>query len=99
MADPNHSLLALFRELARLSVLDEGSPNAFRVRAYENAVEAIASYPGELRALSAKQLTAIAGVGKSTAQKVREFFETGRITKLEELRAKFPEEFVELGRI
>src|SRR5262245_53890865 len=99
MADPNHSLLALFRELARLTILDEGSPNAFRVRAYENAVEAIASYRGDLAALTEKQLTKIDGVGPSTAKKIREFFESGTIAKLDALREKFPPEFVELAKI
>jgi DNA polymerase (family 10) len=93
------SLIALLRELARLTVLDEGSPNAFRVRAYENAVEAVASYRGDLAGLSEKELTRIAGIGPSTAKKIREYFESGTIAKLEALREKYPPEFVELGTI
>ncbi|HEY7513446.1 MAG TPA: DNA polymerase/3'-5' exonuclease PolX, partial [Vicinamibacteria bacterium] len=81
------------------TVLEEGSPNAFRVRAYENAVEAISSFRGDLGALSEKQLTAIGGVGPSTARKIREFFEGGTIAKLEELRRKYPPELLELSRI
>ncbi|HEY7515947.1 MAG TPA: DNA polymerase/3'-5' exonuclease PolX [Vicinamibacteria bacterium] len=99
MAGSNESLVALLRELARLTVLDEGSPNAFRVRAYENALEAISSHRGDLRALSEKELTAIDGIGPSTAKKVREFFQEGTIAKLEELRRKYPPDFVELSRI
>jgi len=99
MAARSDSLVALFRELAQLTVLDEGSPNAFRVRAYENAVEAISSYRGDLEALSEKELTAIAGIGPSTARKIREFFQSGTIAKLEELRRKYPPDFVELGKI
>src|SRR3989442_8567386 len=99
MAARSDSLVALFREIAQLTVLDEGSPNAFRVRAYENAVEAISSYRGDLESLSEKELTAIAGVGPSTAKKIREFFQTGTIAKLEELRRKYPADFVELGKI
>jgi DNA polymerase (family X) len=99
MAESSDSLLALLRELARLTVLDEGSPNAFRVRAYENAVEAISSYRGDLAALSEKELTAIDGIGASTAKKIREFFQGGRVAKLEELRQKYPPEFVELAKI
>lgn len=95
----NHSLVALFRELAQLATLDEGSANAFRARAYENAVEAIASYPGDLEALSERELTAIDGIGSSTAKKIREFFQKGSIAKLDELRAKYPPEFVQLSRI
>src|SRR6266705_2085498 len=99
MAGRSDSLVALFRELAQLTVLDEGSPNAFRVRAYENAVEAISSYRGDLGSLSEKELTAIAGIGPSTARKIREFFQSGTIAKLEELRRKYPPDFVELGKI
>ncbi|MGH9460996.1 MAG: DNA polymerase/3'-5' exonuclease PolX [Vicinamibacteria bacterium] len=99
MAGPNESLLGLFRELVQLTILDEGSPNAFRVRAYENALDAIATHRGNLEALSEKELVEIDGIGKSTAKKIREFFETGRITKLEELRKKFPPDLVELTKI
>ena len=95
----NHSLVAVFRELAQLATLDEGSSNAFRVRAYENAVEAIASFPGDLKALSERELTAIDGIGSGSARKIREFFEKGTVAKLEELRMKYPPEFVALGRI
>jgi DNA polymerase (family 10) len=91
--------VALFRELAQLTVLEEGSPNAFRVRAYENAVEAISSYRGDLEALSEKELTALSGIGQSTAKRIREFFQAGTIAKLEELRRKYPPDFVELGKI
>jgi DNA polymerase (family 10) len=95
----NHSLVALMRELAQLAALDEGSKASFRARAYENAVEAIASYPGDLSRLSERELTAIDGVGSSTAKKIRKFFQKGTIGKLEELRAKYPAEFIALGRI
>ncbi len=95
----SHSLVALFRELAQLAALDEGSSMSFRARAYENAVEAIASYPGDLAALSERQLTAIDGIGPATAKKIREFFQKGSIARLEELRRKYPPEFVALGRI
>jgi DNA polymerase (family 10) len=99
MAGPNDSLAALFRELAQLSVLDEGSPNAFRVRAYENAVEAIVTYRGDLGSLSERELNALDGVGKSTAKKIREYFDAGHIAKLDALREKYPPELVELTKI
>lgn len=99
MADPNDSLVALFRELVELTTIDEGSPNAFRVRAYENAMHEIASYRGDLKSLSEKELVALEGIGKSTAAKIREYFETGKISKVEELRKKYPPELVELSKI
>src|SRR5512134_2468498 len=99
MAAGHDSLAALFRELAALTVLDEGSPNAFRVRAYEKAADTVAACRADLGALSEKELTAIDGIGPSTARKIREFYGNGTITKLEELRRKYPPEFVELGTI
>jgi len=99
MVGPNDSLAALFRELAQLTILDEGSPNAFRVRAYENAVEAIVTHRGDLSSLSERELTGLEGVGKSTARKIREFFDAGHISKLDELREKYPPELVELTKI
>lgn len=95
----NDSLAALFRELVQLTVLDEGSPNSFRARAYENALEAITSHRGELGALSERELKAIGGIGESTAKKIREFYDKGTIAKLESLRLKYPPAFVELSRI
>ena len=99
MSGPNDALVALFRELAQLTVLDEGSPNAFRVRAYENAREAIQTHRGDLSALSERELTQIDGIGKSTAQKIREFFDAGKISKVDKLREKYPPAFVELSKI
>jgi DNA polymerase (family 10) len=96
---PNDALVALFKELVELTTLDEGSPNAFRVRAYQNAMDAIGTYRGDLSALSEKELTRIDGVGASTAKKIREFFSAGRMGKLEDLRKKYPRELVELGKI
>ncbi len=99
MASHNESLVALFREMAQLTVLDEGSTMSFRARAYENAMEAITTYRGELSTLSLKELVAVGGIGESTAKKIREFFDTGTIEKLEGLRAKYPPAFVALSRI
>jgi DNA polymerase (family 10) len=95
----NDSLIAVFRELVQLSTLDEGAPNAFRVRAYETAMEAIAAQRRDLAPLSERELTGIEGIGASTAKKIREFYETGTIAKVVELRKKYPPEFVELTRI
>ncbi len=95
----NEALLGLFRELRELIILDEGSPNSFRARAYETAADAIATHRGDLSILSEKELAQIDGIGASTAKKIREFFQSERIAKIEELRKKYPPDFVELGKI
>jgi DNA polymerase (family 10) len=92
-------IMRMLAELARLTALDEGSPQAFRVRAYENALHGIEGHPGELAGLSKAELVEIKGVGASTADKIIEFQETGSVAKLEALRQKYPPAFVELTKI
>jgi DNA polymerase (family 10) len=89
----------LLRELAELTTLDEQSPQSFRVRAYENAMRAIEGLREDPATLSEAQLTKIAGIGKSTAKKIREYLDGGRVAKLDELRAKFPPAIVALSQL
>ncbi len=89
----------MLRELAELTMLEEGDPQSFRVRAYESAAQAIASQAGDLGKLTAKELQNISGVGKSTAAKIRELLETERVEKLEVLRKKHPASVLALLRI
>jgi DNA polymerase (family 10) len=89
----------MLAELAKLTALDEGSRQAFRVRAYENALHGIEGYQGELSGLSKQELVEIKGVGASTADKILEFHATGSVSKLEDLRQKYPPAFVELTKI
>jgi DNA polymerase (family 10) len=86
-------------ELAKLSALEEGSPQAFKVRAYENAVAGIEAHPGDIDGLTKTDLTKIKGVGAATADKIIELGKTGKVAKLETLREKYPPAFVELTKI
>ncbi len=86
-------------ELAKLTALDEGSPQAFKVRAYENAVAGIEAHQGDIDGLSKSELTKIKGVGNATADKILELAERGTVAKLERLREEYPPEFVELTKI
>lgn len=95
----NAEIARLLHELATLTELEEGNRQSFRARAYHNAVRALEAHPRDVTALSEEELTAIRGVGKAIAKKVREFAETGRIVKLDELRAKFPPGYLDLVRI
>jgi DNA polymerase (family 10) len=89
----------LLRELAELTTLDEASPQAFRVRAYENARRAVEGLTEDIDAFSEAQLVKVEGIGKSTAKKIREYLDHGRIDKLEQLRAKFPPGVVALSNV
>ncbi len=99
MANRNDEVRALLRELTHLTTLDEQSPQAFRVRAYENAVHGLEGVGRDLESMTVPELCELRGIGKSTAKKIREYFDTGRVEKLEKLRTKFPPEYVEMSRI
>ncbi len=95
----NSEVASHLYELARLTTLAEGSSNAFRVRAYETAARAVEGNPEPVADMSAAALTALRGVGKSTATKIRQLADEGRIDRLDELRSEFPPDFVELTRV
>ena len=99
MIGTKQDLLELLKELTELTVLEEGDPQSFRVRAYESAGRGIEAYGGDLGKLSLKELQKLEGIGKSTAEKIREFFDTGRIAKLDALRDKHPASVVALMRL
>lgn len=99
MAEAKQDVLEMLRELAELTMLEEGDPQSFRVRAYESAAHGIDAFAGELTRLSLRELQQIEGIGKSTAEKIRELIETGRVSKLEALREKHPAPVVALSRI
>jgi DNA polymerase (family 10) len=92
-------VLEMLRELAQLTLLDEENPQSFRVRAYESAEHAIAAQTLDLASLSLKELQQIEGIGKSTAEKIRELIDTGRVERLEALRQQHPASVVALLRI
>ncbi len=89
----------MLRDLAEVTMLEEGDPQSFRVRAYESAAQAITAQANDLGQLGVKELQKIDGIGKSTAEKIRELLETGKVAKLEALRQKHPPSVVALLRI
>lgn len=95
----NQEIARALQELADLLTMAEGSRQAFRVRAYEKAVAAVQALPGNVAEMSQAELIAVPGVGKSTAAKIREYVDTGEITRVNELRKRFPAELMELTRI
>ncbi len=99
MSDSNRDVARILGELATLTELDEGSPNAFRVRAYQNAERAVATLDRDVRDLSATDLAKVKGIGKSIAGRIREYVDTGTIAKLEQLRTKHPSTKVGLMKV
>lgn len=99
MAVTNQQVVQMLRELAVLTELEEGSPQAFRVRAYHNAERAVAGLGRDVATMSADELSGIKGIGTSIAAKIRELVDTGTVQKLEDLRARHPPGQRELLRI
>jgi DNA polymerase (family X) len=99
VARTNDDVARLLAELAILTELDEGSPNAFRVRAYQNAERAVRGLSQDVGTLSANELAKVKGIGRSIAARIREYVDTGTIGKLEELRAAHPPEQVALLQV
>lgn len=99
MSDANRDAAEMLRELHELVILEEGDKASFRARAYESAIRAVEAHGGDLSAMSVAALQRIEGIGKSTAQSIHELFATGRVEKLEALRARFPAGVVALLRV
>src|SRR5277367_3966728 len=97
--DSKQDVLDMLHELAELTMLDEADPQSFRVRAYESAAHAIEAQATDLGRLTAAELQKIEGIGKSTAAKIRELLDGGKVEKLDGLRKKHPPSVVALLRI
>ncbi|MCP3975282.1 MAG: DNA polymerase/3'-5' exonuclease PolX [bacterium] len=95
----NREIVRIIREYAELLKLEEGSPQAFRVRAYDKAADALGELIEPAADMTSGELQKLDGVGRATAGKIREYVDTGSIAKLDDLRRKYPPAFVELTRI
>ncbi len=94
-----HELVAQLDELRRLTILDDQNPQSFRARAYDRAVRRLRDSNEDLAALPEAELLRRDGIGKAIAAKMREFFDTGRIAKLETLRERFPPAVQQLAQV
>lgn len=95
--DPdNRDIAALFSRLADLLEIDGENP--FRVRAYRNAAETIASLSTPVARLVADgaDLTAYPHVGREIADKIATVVETGRLPALDEVARRVPPELADL---
>ncbi|MEU5097418.1 DNA polymerase/3'-5' exonuclease PolX [Streptomyces sp. NPDC020996] len=88
MVRPNEEVEALLQEYADLIAITGGDP--FKARAYEKAARAIGGHPADVSHLDVAGLKEIPGVGKSIAEKVVEYFRTGKVSVVEERRARIP---------
>jgi DNA polymerase (family 10) len=84
----NKDIANYFNELG--SFMDLYGENAFRTKSYKNAYIAIRKVDEPMAEMSDSEIAAVKGIGKSTAAKVREIIETGKMQALEDYKAKTP---------
>src|SRR5712691_8471387 len=93
-----HAIRLVFEQIAASLALKGDNP--FRIRAFENAAQAIAGYGGDLtEAARYGALAQVGGIGKGTLEVVRELLATGRSSLLDELREQVPPGLLEMLRI
>ena len=88
MPRANDAVEAILLEYSDLLAISGGDPH--KPRAYEKAARSVGGHHEDLAHLDFKGLLAIPNVGKSIAEKVLEFLDTGTIRSVEELRAQIP---------
>ena len=81
-------------------LLELSGANPFRVRAYTNAVRALEALEMPLdKLIDANTLTEVKGIGKSVAELLIEFAETGTAVAYVELRATVPAGLLDMLRV
>ncbi len=96
----NAAIAAVFEELAEL--LEFRGENPFRIRAYQNGARAIRDLDEPIRHIATdpqRDLSALAGIGKTLAEKIQTLLATGSLPQLIELRAAVPEVVIAMARI
>lgn len=94
----NQDIADAFSRIADLlDILDE---DAFRILSYRNVARAVGDSVEDVAQLvEAGRVTELPGVGKSSAQKITQMVQAGKIDLLEELSAKVPKGLAELLRV
>ncbi len=95
----NADIANAFEELADLLALEEANP--FRVRAYRNAARTLRGLGSEVTAMLQRKddLSALPGIGKDLAEKIRDMAQTGHLALLDELHRSLPAVATELLKL
>ncbi len=95
----NEQVARKLEQIAQLLQIEDA--NTFRIRSYERAAEAVRGLGEELSEIRASEegLQSIPGIGDAISEKIAELLDTGEMTYLQELLARYPEGFLELLEI
>lgn len=86
----NAGIAAALQEIAEL--LELRNESRFRIRAYENGARILGGLSEDVRGLTESgQLAGVSGIGTGLVGRIEEYFRTGHIRYLDELRSQFPD--------
>jgi DNA polymerase (family 10) len=91
----NHEVAEILSKIAKaLALKDE---NFFKIRAYERAARAIKDLPEDIEEIyKESSLTNIPGIGEGIAKKVKEYLDTGKMSKYDEVTRDIPKSILTL---
>ena len=90
----NADIARVFRQIADL--LEIKGANPFKIRAYRNAADIVATTPEQIVDLADEDLLDIPGIGRDLAAKTRELADRGTLAYHEELLQELPRTLLEL---
>lgn len=93
----NYAIADQFSLLAKL--MDIHGENSFKAKSYSSAAFSIEKLPVQLSDTAREKIATLKGIGDSTAKKIAELLDTGKLTVLDELIAKTPQGILEMMQI
>lgn len=93
----NAEISAIFTSLSRL--MDVHGEDSFKAKSYSVAAFQIDQLPQELSTMSPEAIAYAKGIGQSTAKKIIEILNTGRLSQLEDLLQRTPPGVLEILQI
>jgi len=84
----NKEIAAIFREIGDLLELTDANP--FQVRAYRRGAQTIDALRRDTSEMTAKDISALDGIGPALRDKIIEYGETGAIKALKQIRTELP---------
>jgi DNA polymerase (family X) len=93
----NQSIARILVEIADL--LEIKGENPFKIRAYRNGADTLATATEPVAPMSAADLQKLPGIGRDLAARIRELIDSGSIRFHQELLAEFPVTLLDLMRL
>ncbi|GAB6072576.1 DNA polymerase/3'-5' exonuclease PolX [Venenivibrio stagnispumantis] len=96
----NKELAKIFREMAMIYEFIGKDEDKFRALTYQRVANLLEDLPDDVRNyLISGKLEEIRGIGSHTIEKIKEYIQTGKISKYEELKKLVPPDFLQLMEI